>query len=82
MLASDFVHQCDRPLDVDEHVLLILREMTRIAAGMKAWRGPVVDVLNDNRCFNSTPPAGGKWRPMVKMLFDTDKTALSELLSL
>lgn len=48
---------------------------------MKAWRGPVVDVLNDNRCFNSTPDAGGKWRPMVKMLFDTDKTALAELLS-
>ena len=48
---------------------------------MKAWRGPIVDILNDNRCFNSTPNAGHKWRLMVKMLFDTDKTALTELLS-
>ena len=74
-------HSCNSPLDVDEYVLSILREMTRIAAAMRAWRGPVVDVLNDNRCFNSSPAAGGKWRPMVKMLFDTDKTALTELLS-
>ncbi|CAL1694342.1 unnamed protein product [Somion occarium] len=69
-----------RPLDVDDHVLSILREMTRLAVAIKAWRGPVVDVLNDNRCFNSTPQAGRKWRPMVKMLFDTDKTAFTELL--
>ncbi|KAI0081169.1 hypothetical protein K474DRAFT_1768894 [Panus rudis PR-1116 ss-1] len=70
-----------KPLDVDDNILAILREMTRIAAAMKAWRGPIVDVLNDNRCFNSTPQAGRKWRPMVKALFDTDKTAFSELLS-
>ncbi|TCD67610.1 hypothetical protein EIP91_012242 [Steccherinum ochraceum] len=70
-----------RPLDVDENVLSILREMTRLGAAMKAWRAPIVEVLNDNRCFNSTPGAGHKWRLMVKMLFDTDKTALTELLS-
>lgn len=58
----------------------ILREMTRLAAAIKAWRGPIVDVLNDNRCFNSTPQAGRKWRGMVKALFDTDKTAFTELL--
>ncbi|THH33130.1 hypothetical protein EUX98_g1019 [Antrodiella citrinella] len=51
------------------------------SAAMKAWRAPIVEVLNDNRCFNSTPAAGHKWRMMVKMLFDTDKTALVELLS-
>lgn len=70
-----------RPLDVDENVLSVLREMTRLSAAMKAWRAPIVEVLNDNRCFNSTPSAGQKWRQMVKMLFDTDKTALAELLS-
>ncbi|KAH8099733.1 Dopey, N-terminal-domain-containing protein [Cristinia sonorae] len=70
-----------RPLDVDDNVLSVLREMTRLSVAMKAWRAPIVEVLNDNRCFNSTPNAGNKWRLMIKMLFDTDKTALTELLS-
>ncbi|KAI0964349.1 hypothetical protein AcW1_001188 [Taiwanofungus camphoratus] len=69
-----------RPLDVEDSVLSIIREMTRIGAAVKAWRGPISEALNDNRCFNSTPDAGGKWRPMVKSLFDTDKTSLTELL--
>ena len=55
--------------------------MTRIPASLKAWRGPIVDILNDNRCFNSTPNAGKEWRQLVKSLFETDKTALTELLS-
>ncbi|KAJ3545543.1 hypothetical protein NM688_g5613 [Phlebia brevispora] len=70
-----------RPLDVDETILSVLREMTRIGTAMKAWRGPIVDILNDNRCFNSTPEAGKKWRIVIKMLFEHDKTALTELLS-
>lgn len=69
-----------RPLDVDESVLSILQEMTRIGAAIKAWRSPVSEAFNDNRCFNSTPDAGGKWKGMVKALFDVDKTSLSELL--
>lgn len=40
-----------------------------------------MDAINDNRCFNSTPAAGKKWRPLIKMLFETDKSALTELLS-
>lgn len=70
-----------RTLDIDDQVLIILQEMTRIGAAYKAWRGAVTDVLNDNRCFNSSPQAGGKWRVMVKALFDADKAALSDLLS-
>ncbi|KZT72967.1 hypothetical protein DAEQUDRAFT_808918 [Daedalea quercina L-15889] len=70
-----------RPLDIDDQVLSILQEMTRIGAAYKAWRGAVTDVLNDNRCFNSFPQAGGKWRVMVKALFDADKAALSDLLA-
>ncbi|EPT03457.1 hypothetical protein FOMPIDRAFT_1058702 [Fomitopsis schrenkii] len=70
-----------RPLDIDDQVLTILQEMTRIGAAYKAWRGAVTDVLNDNRCFNSSPEAGGKWRVMVKALFDADKAALSDLLA-
>ncbi|TFY63318.1 hypothetical protein EVJ58_g3324 [Rhodofomes roseus] len=70
-----------RPLDIDDKVLSILQEMTRIGAAYKAWRGAVTDVLNDNRCFNSSPQAGGKWRVMVKALYDVDKAALSDLLA-
>lgn len=40
-----------------------------------------MDIINDNRCFNSTPAGGKKWRVLVKMLFETDKSALAELLS-
>lgn len=54
--------------------------MSKINVAVKAWRSPVYDSLNDNRCFNSTAGAGEKWMPMVKSLFDTDKTSLPELL--
>ncbi|KAI0348103.1 hypothetical protein BDW22DRAFT_1350250 [Trametopsis cervina] len=70
-----------KPLDVDNTVLAVLRETARIPAAIKAWRGPIVDILNDNRCFNSSPSAGKEWKLLVKMLFETDKTALTELLS-
>ncbi|KAI0334441.1 hypothetical protein GY45DRAFT_1318466 [Cubamyces sp. BRFM 1775] len=69
-----------RPLDLEDDIVAIIREMTRISVAVKAWRTPVVESLNDNRCFNSTAEAGEKWMPMVKSLFDTDKTALPELL--
>ncbi|OCH88751.1 hypothetical protein OBBRIDRAFT_64803 [Obba rivulosa] len=69
-----------RPLDVEDSILAILQELTRISSGVKAWKSPIVEVFYDNRCFNSTPQAGRKWRPMVKSLFDTDKAALPELL--
>ena len=60
--------------------MAIIREMTKINVAVKAWRSPVSDSLNDNRCFNATADAGEKWMPMVKSLFDTDKTSLPELL--
>ncbi|GBE77521.1 hypothetical protein SCP_0103960 [Sparassis crispa] len=70
-----------RPLDVEDNVLLLIQEMSKIGAAQKAWRGPIGDALNDNRCFNSSPESGGKWRPMMKALFDSDKTSLAELLN-
>ena len=69
-----------RPLDLDDNVLAILREMARISGAVRAWRNPVVDALNDNRCFSSTPTAGAKWKPMIKALFEVDKGSLAELL--
>lgn len=69
-----------RPLDIEDDIIAIIREMTRINVAVKAWRPPVYDTLNDNRCFNSSADAGEKWMPMIKSFFDTDKTALPELL--
>ncbi|KAI0830814.1 Dopey, N-terminal-domain-containing protein [Trametes gibbosa] len=69
-----------RPLDLEDDIAAIIREMTKISVAVKAWRTPVVDSLNDNRCFNSSAEAAEKWTPMIKSLFDTDKTALPELL--
>lgn len=69
-----------KPLDVDSSVLAVLRETTRIPAAIRAWRVPIVDMLNDNRCFNSSPSAGKEWKQLVKLLYETDKTAITELL--
>ncbi|KAI0375501.1 hypothetical protein BV20DRAFT_986250 [Pilatotrama ljubarskyi] len=69
-----------RPLDLEDDILALIREMTKINVAVKAWRSPVAESLNDNRCFNSTAEAGEKWSPIIKALFDTDKTALPELL--
>ncbi|KAI8981167.1 Dopey, N-terminal-domain-containing protein [Trametes punicea] len=69
-----------RPLDLEDDLIAIIRELTKINVAVKAWRSPVSDTLNDNRCFNSTAEAGEKWMPMIKSLFDTDRTALPELL--
>ena len=71
-----------KPLDVDAPILAILRETTRIPAAIKAWKNPIIDMLNDNRCFNSSPYAGKEWKQLVKLLFETDKTAMTELLGM
>ena len=58
----------------------IIRELTKIAHALKAWRGPVIDLLNDNRFFTCHAEVGHKWKPVIKALFDTDKAAFPELL--
>ena len=67
-------------MDVDIAVIAILQGMTRIPAALKSWRAPVVDLLNDNRFFNCNPEDAEKWRSIIKALYDSDKTAFSELL--
>jgi hypothetical protein len=54
--------------------------MTRIPSAFKAWRSPVAELLNDNRLFNGSPDTAEMWKPIIKSLFDTDKTAFPELL--
>lgn len=67
-------------MDVDSTVLAIIQGMARIPTALKAWRPPVIDLLNDNRLFNCSREAAETWRPIVKTLFDADKTAFPELL--
>ncbi|KAF8167553.1 Dopey, N-terminal-domain-containing protein [Crassisporium funariophilum] len=69
-----------RPMDVDSTITTILQEMTRIPAALKSWRTPVIDLLNDNRLFNCNPEDALSWRSIVKVLYDSDKTAFPELL--
>ena len=71
-----------RPMDIDTAVIAILQGMTRIPAALKSWRAPVIDLLNDNRFFNCNPVDAAKWRLIIKALYDSDKTAFSELLGL
>jgi hypothetical protein len=67
-------------LDVDDTIVVIIREVTRIPPALKAWRAPVADLLSDNRFFNGNAEEASKWKPVIKALFDTDKTAFPELL--
>ncbi|KAK0466281.1 Dopey, N-terminal-domain-containing protein [Desarmillaria tabescens] len=69
-----------KPMEVDATTVSILHQMSRLPAALKAWRAPIAELLNDNRVFNSTAEAAELWKPIVKALFDVDKTAFPELL--
>ncbi|KAG6874376.1 hypothetical protein C0995_015112 [Termitomyces sp. Mi166 len=70
-----------RPLDLDPPVLAIIQGMAKIPSAIKAWKTPVTELLNDTRLFNCTASAADPWTPIVKILYDADKTAFPELLS-
>ncbi|KAJ6520217.1 Dopey, N-terminal-domain-containing protein [Mycena sanguinolenta] len=70
-----------KPMDVDPTVVTILLEMTKIPAALKTWKPPVAELLSDNRLFNSNSEDAEKWKPIMKSLFDLDKTAFPELLA-
>jgi hypothetical protein len=69
-----------RPLDLDDAIVDCIREITKNPYALKAWRTPVADLLHDNRFFNSNPQTARKWKGIMKLLFDVDKTAFPELL--
>ena len=54
--------------------------MARIPAALKAWKNPVTELLSDNRLFNSTTSDALKWKAIVRLMFEADKTAFSEVL--
>jgi hypothetical protein len=68
-------------MEVDDTVVQVVKELARIPAALKAWRAPVIELLNDNRVFNSNADAALNWKPVIRALFDTDKTAFPELLA-
>ena len=67
-------------MELDENVLSIIHEMSKIPPAIKAWKAPVIELLNDPRLFNTPFEMAEKWRPIVKALFDGDRTVFQELL--
>jgi len=67
-------------MDVDETVVRIIEELTHIPAALKSWRAPIADLFGDNRLFNCSTADAYRWKPIIKALHDTDKTAFPELL--
>ncbi|KAG6817586.1 hypothetical protein H0H87_006963 [Tephrocybe sp. NHM501043] len=70
-----------KPMDLDPPVLAILQGMAKFSSAIKAWKTPVTELLNDTRLFNCTTSAAEPWKPVIKVLFDADKSAFPELLS-
>ncbi|KAG8842667.1 hypothetical protein FRC20_004310, partial [Serendipita sp. 405] len=68
-------------LEVEDIILDIIKEMSKIQAATRAWRAPVQEAFNDTRFFNCTPEVAMKWRPIISALMDADKTVFSDLLS-
>jgi hypothetical protein len=58
----------------------ILREITRISAAMKAWRGVISDVINDPRFFSCSAEAGMDFRSIIHTWIDTDKGVFADFL--
>jgi len=69
-----------RPLDFDPTILPILREMTRISAAIKAWRGGISDIINDTRFFTSSMEAGMDFRSIIQAWVDTEKSVFADFL--
>lgn len=61
---------------------MIMMQMTKIPAAVKAWRSAASDVFNDGKLFSVVPASGLRWRPIFKSLIDSDKTAFTELLGM
>lgn len=67
-------------MDADSVIISMLQEMSRTPATLKAWKAPVIELFNDTRLFSSLPNEAETWKPIIKSLFDQDKTAFPELL--
>ncbi|KAJ4470942.1 Dopey, N-terminal-domain-containing protein [Lentinula aciculospora] len=70
-----------KPMEVDPIIVNIIHEMSRMPSAFKTWKSPVTELLNDNKVFNGAPDAAEPWKPIIKTIFDSDKTAFPELLN-
>ncbi|KAE9402080.1 hypothetical protein BT96DRAFT_1088416 [Gymnopus androsaceus JB14] len=70
-----------KPMEVEAIIVTMVYEMSRMPSAFKTWRFPVTELLNDNRLFNGASDAAEVWKPIIKTIFDTDKTAIPELLN-
>ncbi|KAH9996513.1 Dopey, N-terminal-domain-containing protein [Russula vinacea] len=79
-IVSPALKTKSRPLDFDPTIFLVLREMTRISATTKAWRGVISDIINDTRFFTCSVAAGMDFRSIIQAWVDTDKSVLADFL--
>lgn len=79
-LSSNIITPAFKQQKVDDVILSLLQELTKIPAAVKSWRPPVGDAFNDNRFFRMSPKEAEQWRPLVCALMDSDKERLSDLL--
>jgi hypothetical protein len=70
-----------RSSEVDESVLLLLGELTKVPAAFKAWRTTVLEVFSDNRFFGGPPSMAAAWRPIVQALLASDKERFADLVA-
>ncbi|SPO39006.1 related to DOP1 - strong similarity to developmental regulatory gene, dopey (dopA) [Pseudozyma flocculosa] len=69
-----------KALDVDANVLSLVGEMVKLPGSLKAWRGAVGDLFQDNRFFTMTPALAERWKPIILSLMLNDKERLVELI--
>ncbi|BEI90230.1 uncharacterized protein CcaverHIS019_0303000 [Cutaneotrichosporon cavernicola] len=79
-VSSNIIAPAFKQQKVDDIILCLLQELTKIPAAVKSWRPPVGDAFNDNRFFRMPPKEAEQWRPLVCALMDSDKERLSDLL--
>jgi hypothetical protein len=66
--------------ELEDPIVSIIEQMSRISVAFKYWRTPATDVFNDSKFFAATAEAGLKWRTVITSMIETDKSALTELI--
>jgi hypothetical protein len=70
-----------RSFDVDDSILELLLELTKVPAALKSWRTQVLEVFSDNRFFYGPPSTSSKWRGIVQALVASDKERFPDLIA-
>jgi hypothetical protein len=70
-----------RTFEIDDSILHLLAELTKVPAAFKAWRSQVLEAFSDNRFFYGPPSNAGEWRPIVQALVASDKERFPDLIA-